>query len=208
MKKKIVILMSAACIVLSACSGKEKKEYGNEAAVGSGTIIAHDDDFEIRLKNIFAGRGADIDYLGDVEVEDGCDVSVDSSAVNILEPGEYSVIYTVTKGGKTESETVAITIRDEGETVTDAKPEDFKGDEVITGADVTYPVQKAQTARIVLLSGKVAEIECTTGRYIVSTRTDTYDKVKGKKKYNVRKLVVVFNTGEEQVLETIQKKID
>lgn len=208
MKKKIIILIMAAGMVLSACSGKEKKEYGNASAIGSGTISTSDDSFEINLKNIFAGKGMDIDYLGDVKIEDGCDVTVDSSAVNIYEPGDYSIIYTVTKGNRTESETVTLTVRDNGESVTDAKPEDFKSGEVITDSDVTYPVQDAQTAKIELMSGKVAHIKCTTERYIVRTRTDSYNIVKNKEKYNVKKLIVVFNTGEEQVLETIQKKID
>lgn len=198
----------AAGMILSACSGKEKKEYANTSAIGSGTISTSDDSFEINLKNIFAGKGMDIDYLGDVKIEDGCDVTVDSSAVDIYEPGDYSIIYTVTKGNRTESETVTLTVRDNGESVTDAKPEDFKSGEVITDSDVTYPVQDAQTAKIELMSGKVAYIKCTTERYIVRTRTDSYNIVKNKKKYNVKKLIVVFNTGEEQVLETIQKKID
>lgn len=200
--------MMAAGVLLSACSGKEKKEYGNVSAVGSGTISTSDGNFEINLMNIFAGKGTVVDYLGDVKIEDGCDVTVDSSAVNIFEPGDYSIVYTVTDGKITESETVTLTVRDNGESVTDAEAEDFKSGEVITDSDVTYPVQKAQTAKIELLSGKIAQIKCTTERYIVSTRTDSYNVVKNKKKYNVKKLIVVFNTGEEQVLETIQKKID
>lgn len=208
MKKKIMILMMAAGVLLSACSSKEKKEYGNASAVGSGTISLSDGNFEINLMNIFAGKGMAVDYLGDVKIEDGCDVTVDSSAVNIFEPGDYSIVYTVTDGKVTESETVTLTVRDDGESVTDAEAEDFKGGEVITDADVTYPVQKAQTAKIELMSGKVVQIKCTTERYIVSTRTDSYNIEKNKKKYNVKKLIVVFNTGEEQVLETIQKKID
>lgn len=209
MKKLFIISALAVCLILTSCSGREKKEYGNEPAAGKGSVkVNPDGGFDINLMNIFTGTGASVDYLKNVKVDDGCDVNVDSSAVDSSVPGDYIVIYTVTDGKNTESEEITVTIRDSGESVTEAEAETIKSGEVIGGENVKYPEQGAQTAKIELLSGKTAEIKCTTKRYIVSTRTDSSDIVKGKKRYNQKKLVVVFNTGEEQVLETIQKKID
>lgn len=192
------------CIVLTSCSGKEKKEYSDIQAVGCGKIATVDNGFEITLQNIFSGKGQEIDYLGNIEIASGCEVNVDSSSVNLYEPGDYRVIYTVTKGNQTASETITLTIKDDGkeETTTEADAETFKSEEVQTDSNVTYPVQKAQTAEIELMSGKVVKIPCTTQRYIVSTQTDSSVVVKKKQKYTVKKLIVVFNTGEEQVLET------
>ena len=62
-------------------------------------------------------------------------------------------------------------------------------------------------ANIELLSGKFVRLKCTSTRYIVSTRTDESQTVKNDRTYQVSKLVITFNTGEERVLETVEKAI-
>lgn len=60
---------------------------------------------------------------------------------------------------------------------------------------------------IELLSGSVVKIKCTSSKYIVSTRTDMSTAEKNGVNYRVYKLVVTYNTGAEQVLETYEEKI-
>lgn len=67
---------------------------------------------------------------------------------------------------------------------------------------------KLDNAVIELLSGDVVTISCTTKKYIVATRTDESIVKKNGHNYSVSKLVVVFNTGAERTIETIEKKID
>lgn len=61
---------------------------------------------------------------------------------------------------------------------------------------------------IELLSGSVVKIKCTSSKYIVSTRTDVSATEKNGVNYKVYKLVVTYNTGAEQVLETYEEKIN
>lgn len=81
--------------------------------------------------------------------------------------------------------------------------------ELITGKNPsTVQNAKLDNAVIELLSGDVVTISCTTKKYIVATRTDESVVNKNGSNYAMSKLVVVFNTGEERTLETIEKKID
>lgn len=59
---------------------------------------------------------------------------------------------------------------------------------------------------IELLSGSVVKIKCTSSKYIISTRTDVSDIDKQGVKYKVYKLIITYNTGDEQVLETYEEK--
>jgi hypothetical protein len=61
---------------------------------------------------------------------------------------------------------------------------------------------------IELLSGGKVKVKCTTARYIVATRTDVSIVTKKGVKYEVSKLIVTFNTGAEQVLETSEKRMN
>lgn len=72
----------------------------------------------------------------------------------------------------------------------------------------TYTSKSIQNAVIELLSGDVVTIGCSTNKYIIATRTDETMVEKNGHKYQVSKLVIVFNTGDERTLETIEKKID
>ena len=60
---------------------------------------------------------------------------------------------------------------------------------------------------IELLSGKYVKLICTSAKYIVSTRTDESDAEKNGKTYHVSKLIITYNTGDEQVLETVEKAV-
>ncbi|NLL93519.1 MAG: hypothetical protein GX225_05215 [Clostridiales bacterium] len=60
---------------------------------------------------------------------------------------------------------------------------------------------------IELLSGTSVKIKCTTSNYIVSTRTDITYTTKNNINYKVSKLIVTYNTGKTQVLETVEEKI-
>lgn len=60
---------------------------------------------------------------------------------------------------------------------------------------------------IELLSGRTITIKNTTSKYIVSTRTDTYTKEKNGNTYKVSNLIITFNTGAEQILETVEERI-
>ena len=80
---------------------------------------------------------------------------------------------------------------------------------LITGSNkATIKNKNLENAVIELLSGDVVTISCSTKKYIVATRTDESVVIKNGHNYSVSKLVVVFNTGEERTLETIEKKID
>lgn len=59
-------------------------------------------------------------------------------------------------------------------------------------------------AVIELLSGDVVTISCSTSKYIVATRTEKSDIKRNGRLYEVKKLVVEFNTGATQVLETVE----
>ena len=57
------------------------------------------------------------------------------------------------------------------------------------------------------MSGKTGTIKNTTANYIVSTRTDVSTIEKNGGKYRVSKLIIRFNTGVEQILETMEERI-
>ena len=59
-------------------------------------------------------------------------------------------------------------------------------------------------AVIELLSGDVVTISCSTSKYIVATRTDKNNIMRNGQLYERKKLVVEFNTGATQVLETVE----
>lgn len=81
--------------------------------------------------------------------------------------------------------------------------------ELITDSNSpTYKNKSIQNAVIELLSGDVVTISCSTNKYIIATRTDESVVEKKGQRYRVSKLVIVFNTGDERTLETIEKKID
>ena len=60
---------------------------------------------------------------------------------------------------------------------------------------------------IELLSGKTVTIRNTTSKYIVSTRTDVSYKERNGLTYKVSKLIITYNTGAEQILETVEERM-
>lgn len=79
---------------------------------------------------------------------------------------------------------------------------------ITNGESITYENKNIPNAVIELLSGDVVTISCSTNKYIVSTRTEETQTQKNGHNYKVTKLIVTFNTGREQTLETIEKRID
>ncbi len=79
---------------------------------------------------------------------------------------------------------------------------------ITDGSTNSYGTAKIPNAVIELMSGDVVTISCSTQKYIVATRTDESQTEKNGHNYKVTKLIVVFNTGAEQTLETVEKKID
>ena len=79
---------------------------------------------------------------------------------------------------------------------------------ITNGESITYENKNIPNAVIELLSGDVVTISCSTNKYIVSTRTEETQTQKNGNNYKVTKLIVTFNTGREQTLETIEKRID
>ena len=278
----VVCLVGAVCVV--GCGKKKKITYGDTPGVASGTIDLTGDDAEIEVENIIAPVGSDIDYTAGIEVvgDEDDDYSVKVNATNVKNdtPGTYTVGYTVTSNGKTQTSNVKVTITEDesvkkedvsqnivssnkGETVivdnsnssnsnvgnsnsnnqnstpdnnlsnnetttipntekettnnnsnssNTQKPnnEETTTERVlITGSNkATIKNKNLENAVIELLSGDVVTISCSTKKYIVATRTDESVVIKNGHNYSVSKLVVVFNTGEERTLETIEKKID
>lgn len=79
---------------------------------------------------------------------------------------------------------------------------------ITSNNNTTYKPKNIENAVIELLSGDVVTISCATNKYIVETRTDEATVEKNGHHYHVSKLIVVFNTGAERTLETVEKKID
>lgn len=81
--------------------------------------------------------------------------------------------------------------------------------EIITSAQkATKKPTTVGYTNIELLSGKYVKLKCTSDKYIVSTRTDVSDIEKNGKTYQVSKLIITYNTGAEQVLETVEKVVN
>lgn len=60
---------------------------------------------------------------------------------------------------------------------------------------------------IELLSGKTITIRNTTAKYIVSTKTDVSTTTRNGKTYRVSSLIITYNTGATQILETVEERI-
>jgi len=74
--------------------------------------------------------------------------------------------------------------------------------------NITTKIKNLGYMNIELLSGSTVKIKCTTTKYIVSTRTDVSTITKNGENYKVSKLIIKYNTGDEQILETNQVKIN
>lgn len=116
---KKIILVTFICMMalgLFACKGKDEKiEYNDKEGEASGSVVLEGDDPDIKITNIKAKVGTDIDYLSRVIVEDedkfdDLEVWVDASAVDIYEPGDYKAKYTFKYNGKSVEHFITVTI--------------------------------------------------------------------------------------------------
>ena len=122
MKKVILNILLCLCAVLlygCACKKDEVKiEYNDEEAVAEGTVDLTGDEPEIFITSIKAKKGAEIDYLSGVVIEneddfDDLKIWVDESAVDIYVPGDYKAKYTFEYDGKSAVYEITVTILDE-----------------------------------------------------------------------------------------------
>ena len=277
---KIICVAGALVLVIgsmNACGKKKKISYGDTEGVVTGSLDINDSGVKFNLDNVIAPAGSDIDYTSGIKTSgETDDYSLEVNAVNVRndKPGTYTANYTVKSGGSTYTDSIKVTISDNGKNAQEAenhgnsdsengqagnsaanagdinsgsnsgnngagggntsnngnasnnngnsnsgnnsnsesngggqtKPTAPK--ELITDGSKTYRVSKIPNATIELLSGDVVTISCSTNKYIVSTRTDESTVQKNGHNYKVTKLIVLFNTGAEQTLETVEKKID
>lgn len=277
---KIICVAGALVLVIgsmTACGKKKKISYGDTEGVVTGSLDINDSGVKFNLDNVIAPAGSDIDYTSGIKTSgETDDYSLEVNAVNVRndKPGTYTANYTVKSGGGTYTDSIKVTISDNGKNAQEAenhgnsdsengqagnsaanagdinsgsnsgnngagggntsnngnasnnngnsnsgnnsnsesnggsqtKPTAPK--ELITDGSKTYRVSKIPNATIELLSGDVVTISCSTNKYIVSTRTDESTVQKNGHNYKVTKLIVLFNTGVEQTLETVEKKID
>lgn len=78
---------------------------------------------------------------------------------------------------------------------------------IITTAGAATESKNIGNYTIELLSGKNITIKNTTAKYIVSTRTDVTTLEENGKTYRISKLIITYNTGFEQILETVKERI-
>lgn len=278
---KIICVAGALVLVIgsmTACGKKKKISYGDTEGVVTGSLDINDSGVKFNLDNVIAPAGSDIDYTSGIKTSgETDDYSLEVNAVNVRndKPGTYTANYTVKSGGSTYTDSIKVTISDNGKNAQEAEnhgnsdSENGQADnsaanagdinsgsnsgnngagdgntsnnngntsnnngnsnsgnnsnsesnggsqtkptapkELITDGSKTYRVSKIPNATIELLSGDVVTISCSTNKYIVSTRTDESTVQKNGHNYKVTKLIVLFNTGAEQTLETVEKKID
>jgi len=78
---------------------------------------------------------------------------------------------------------------------------------ITTTGDKTTESKNIGNYTIELLSGKTITIKNTTSRYIVSTRTDVEMVEENGYTYKISKLIITYNTGFGQILETIKDRV-
>ncbi|MDY6329404.1 MAG: hypothetical protein SPL51_07955 [Lachnospiraceae bacterium] len=309
MKKSNIRLTKILCVAgalvlvigsMTACGKKKKISYGDTKGVVTGSVDINDNGVKFNLDNVIAPAGSDIDYTSGIKTSgETDDYSLEVNATNVRndKPGTYTANYTVKSGGSTYTDSIKVTISDNGKKTQEAENQGISGlengqsgnsdtnagdinsgsnsgnnggnvsdnngsavnngggnnsgsngagsgntsnngnasnnngssnsgnnsnsgsnggsqtkptgpKELITDGSKTYGVSKIPNATIELLSGDVVTISCSTNKYIISTRTDESTVQKNGHNYKVTKLIVLFNTGAEQTLETVEKKID
>ena len=284
-KKGILIsILLIIVFIIAACSKKSNLTYGPTPAVGTGTIDFSGQIPEIRIDNIIAKVGTEIDYTSYLEILNAeelndLEIRVNASKVRLNEPGTYDVIYSFTYGNQVFGKQISVTLTEDEKYIDKVikntvepsrdtpKANNPNGGNVAqpttntlaekattrtnTGGNtgikidvetsapnqgnqnqnqnqnqgnqkqnqtpaqpVTAPPatnatskQGVQNAVIELLSGEKISIQITPNFYIVSTRTDTTEFVRNGALYEIARLIVTFNNGQEQVLETVERRI-
>lgn len=203
--------MAAVC-VLSACS-KTTKPGGNTntgtrpATAGVVKEQQTVSDMKVFIKDITSNAGEDIDYIGAIDSAENLELNrsmiyVDSSAVDSNTPGTYKAIYTLDYLGSMVSNSVKVTILENPEKETTATDT-----ETTTESLTAIVKQELPAAELTLSSGRVVSIRMTSARYITETYTvENYYEEDGMTFLN-SELRIVFNTGEEQVVETVVTRV-
>lgn len=230
MKSKKIFLAAVLLIAglfITACGDDIK--YGSIQGKATGSIDFTSEVPEVLIDNIQVEMGEEIDYTSEIEVAgaDGLSnyqVSVNASQVNTEEPGTYIATYTITYDNNTYTKQVTVSVKDNSQnsnstTTQQTTQQTTTRPATSTNTTTTSAAQNqtttatttqaigVPTAKIQLLSGEVVSINLTNSKYIVSTRTDVSEVTRNGIKYSVEKLIITYNTGTEQILETIEKKI-
>lgn len=173
-------------------------------------------DKKVFIRDITAEAGDKIDYIGAIESAENLEINrsmiyVDSSAVNSNVPGIYKAVYTFDYLGASVTSAVKVTVLEKQEKETEQ--ETVSGQEgQTTAAEGREPVtavveQELPDAELTLSDGKKVNIEMTSARYITETYTaEDYFEQDGMT-FLQSELWIVFNTGEEQVVETVVTRV-
>lgn len=152
----------------------------------------------------------DSTYTDNIKVTITDDENVTVGAINqdqiiSSEPGVPNEIIPGNSGGSQTGETGEQPGQSGGQEPGDQPEQGTTKRELITNPDnQLWQDSDIPNAVIELLSGDVVTISCSTSKYIVSTQTIKEDIKRNGRLYEVKKLVVKFNTGATQVLETVE----
>lgn len=212
-------------VIFTGCG--DDIEYGSIEGKATGTIDFSEEVPMVEIENVVSEVGEEIDYIGEIELVGSEDlsnyqISVNTTDVKTDEPGTYTATYTITYDDETYTKQVTVTVKGESTTgqttarqtttvqatTVQAATQPATTQQITTSQTATTTQsQGIPVAKIELLSGEVVSITCTNAKYIVSTRTDVSEVTRDGVKYSVEKLIITYNTGIEQVLETIESKI-
>lgn len=136
------------------------------------------------------------------------------TTVNTTAPGQTSPANPVNPSDVNNSSEITTTQNTGDNQTTSASNEPQQPDAptttrqiVTTSGDSSTENKNIGNYTIELLSGKTITIKNTTSNYIVSTRTDVTTTTRNDKTYRVSTLVITYNTGVEQILETLEERI-
>lgn len=150
----------------------------------------------IELNDVLIEKGHEENFLDGINVviDTSYTVEVDMSQLNIYEPGEYEIIYNISAGGVEKTGKQKVIVRNKQKTKEQEKKENLE--------------KVIESSEIELSNGSKALIRCTNKRYIEQTKTVERHRNRKNRKVIQSDLIVIFNTGEEMVLESIEKNID
>ncbi len=220
------ILVFALCLTLllavSACGKKDKENYnfGDIKGKATGTVEMTESGLYVEIDDILADVGDEVDFTSGIKfkgVSDDAYVQIyaDTSEVDIWEPGVYEVDYSISYDELTVNRIAHVKVEEPSTSGGSSKSSTSKGGNNSSSNNQGYEdettgiVEKdIDSAKIDLLSGGVATVKQTNLRFIEETYTENSNIERNGRNYLVSKLIVKFNTGELQVLETIEHPVD
>lgn len=132
MRRKLypVLLAAGTLLILTSCGKQEKTTGGNYVSPSrtqAETTTAADSP-KVKVGDISAFVGDDIDYLANIESAENMELSrsmiyIDSSGVDRFTPGVYKVYYTFDYMGTTVDSEIKVTIRENPNPTTIPEPE-------------------------------------------------------------------------------------